>query len=138
MKQTQQNHPENNIIISRSHNPTSLKTMNFDLALVHKLFFDKEVHNIGALIALELDHLAKIFVLDNIPITTELFLEVFEDLRVAEVLVQSFNCGYAFLAIPLLNSEMNITTFGILGLGEWIEGWCLKVYVNHELCLLKT
>lgn len=106
--------------------------MNLDLILLHNPSTGQELGNILALITLKLNDLAKLFVLNNVAVAAELFLEIFEDLLVAEFLPQPLHGGQAFLSIPLLDAYMNIlfSSWGtrILGLGEWIKStWNLDV-----------
>ncbi|GAY46435.1 hypothetical protein CUMW_097040 [Citrus unshiu] len=54
--------------------------MNLDTILVHNLTLNEKDHNILPMITLKLNHLPENFVIDNIPVTTELLFEVLEDL----------------------------------------------------------
>ena len=117
--------------------------MDFDLILLHNPSLNQELRHVLALIALKLNYLPQFFVLDDVTITTELLLHVFEDLLVAEILLQTLDCCQALLAIPLLHADMNIlfASWGIriLGVCEWIvSGWDLDVYFNHQPCLDQT
>lgn len=99
--------------------------MNLNMILLHDTTINKEVRNVLALITLELNDLAKLFVVHNIPITTEVLFQTLEDLLVAQILSQTLNCRQAFLPIPLLDSNMNIL-FGssateFFSFSEWIE-----------------
>ncbi|KAI3441661.1 uncharacterized protein J3R85_002264 [Psidium guajava] len=69
---------------------------------------DQELGNVLPLIALQLNDFSKLLVLDNIPITTELFLQILEDLLVAELFLQPLHGGQALLSIPLLDADVNI------------------------------
>lgn len=111
--------------------------MNLDLILVGNAGGEEEVGDILALIALELDHLADLLVLHNVAIAAELFLEIFKDFVVAELLPQPLNRRQALLPIPLLYANVNILLRPgrprFLRLGKWIEK-CrdLDLEINHE------
>lgn len=82
--------------------------MNFDLVLLDNTSIGQEMRDILALITLELNDLAKLFINYNITVAAEFFLEIFQDLLVAEFFTQPLNCSQAFLSIPLLYPNMNI------------------------------
>nr|ACU14064.1 unknown [Glycine max] len=89
--------------------------MNLDLVLPSKASMNEKVRDVLSLIALELDNLAKLLVMHNIAIAAQLFLEVFEDLLVAELFLQPLHCGETLLPIPLLYADMNI----------FFRPWCI-------------
>lgn len=106
--------------------------MDLDLILLDKSSVNQELGDVLALIALKLNYLPQLFVLDHVTITAELLLHVFEDLLVAELLLQTLNCSQALFAIPLLDADMNILLgsggIRIPGVGEWIESrWDFEV-----------
>lgn len=82
--------------------------MYLDLLLLHKPSLDKKIGHILSLIALQLNNLAKLFVLHNIPIAAELLLEILEDLLVTVILLQSLDSSQALLSIPLLYTNVYI------------------------------
>lgn len=117
--------------------------MNLDLILPHKASLNKEMGDVLALVTLELDYLAKLLVLHNMPVAAELLLEVLEYLLVAELLLQPLNCGQALLSIPLLDADMDILLgpggIRFFSLSEWVEGGGdLDFQINHVLRLMKT
>lgn len=106
--------------------------MNLDLIFLDKSSLNQELGDVLALIALKLNYLPQFFVLDHVSIAAELFLDVFEDLLVAELLLQTLNCCQALFTIPLLHADMNILLvpggIRIPGLSEWVESrWDLEV-----------
>lgn len=111
--------------------------MNLDLVLVdNPCFLNKKVEDVLALIALELDYLAHLFVLNHIAVAAEVFLEILEYLVVAEVLLQPLNCCKALLSIPLLHSDMHILLrpggIRLSSFRKWIKStWDHNVYLNH-------
>ena len=82
--------------------------MNLDLVLPDKTGLNEEMGYVLALVALELDNLAKLLVLHHSPVAAEVLLEVLEDLLVAELLLQPLHCCQTLLSIPLLNSYVHI------------------------------
>ena len=82
--------------------------MNLDVLLLYNAGLDKEIGNVLPLIALKLNDLAKLWILDNSTIAAKLFLEIFEDLAVAEFLLQSLDSGQTLAAITLLDAYMNV------------------------------
>lgn len=82
--------------------------MNLDVLLLHNSSQDKEIGNVLPLIALKLNDLAKLWVLDNSTIAAKLFFKIFEDLAVAEFLLQSLDSGQTLAAITLLDAYMNV------------------------------
>ena len=104
--------------------------MNLDLILLDKTSRDQELRNILALIALQLNHLAQLFILHHVAVAAKLLLQIFQNLLVAEFLPQPLNSRQAFLSIPLLDSNMNILlgSAGVLGLSKRIKSrWNLDV-----------
>ena len=117
--------------------------MNLDLVLPHQTNLNQKLRNVLALIPLKLYYFAKLFVLNDIAVAAELFLKVFEDFLVAELLLQPLHCGQALLPIPLLDADMDILLcpggIRFFGLGERVEGgWDLDFQINHVLGLLWT
>lgn len=113
--------------------------MDLDLVLLHEAGLDQELGNVLPLIALQLNDFSKLLVLDNIPITTELFLQILEDLLVAELFLQPLHGGQALLSIPLLDADVNILFCprgtSVLSLSEWVErSWKLEFPFNHVIC----
>nr|ACU13196.1 unknown [Glycine max] len=112
--------------------------MNLDLVLPNKASMNEEVRNVLALITLELDNLAKLLVMHNIAIAAELFLEVFEDLLVAELFLQPLHCGQTLLPIPLLYADMHILfcpgSICFFCLRKWVESArrdLINTHFNH-------
>lgn len=82
--------------------------MNLDVFLFHNAGLDKEIGDVLPLITLKLNDLSKLWVLDNSTIAAKLFLKIFEDLTVAEFLLQTLYCGQTLAAITLLDAYMNV------------------------------
>lgn len=82
--------------------------MDLDLVFLHKAGLDQKLGHVLPLIALQLNDFSKRLVLDNSPITTELLLQILEDLLVAEFFLQPLHSGQALLSIPLLDADVNI------------------------------
>jgi len=53
-------------------------------------------------------YLSKFWVLDHCTIAAKLFLEIFEDLAVAELLIQSLDSSQTLATITLLAAYMNV------------------------------
>ena len=66
--------------------------MYLDLILLDEAGLNEELRDVLALIALELDYLPQLFVLHNIPIATEVLLQVLKDLIIAELFLKPLNC----------------------------------------------
>ena len=82
--------------------------MNLDVFLLHNAGLDKEIRDVLPLITLELNDLSKFWVLDHCTIAAKLFLEIFKDLAVAEVLLQSLDSSQTLATITLLDAYMNV------------------------------
>ena len=99
--------------------------MNLDLVLPNKASLNEEVRNVLALITLKLDNLSKLLVMHNIAIAAELFLQVFQDLLIAELFPQPLHCRQTLLPIPLLYADMHILLrpggISICSLSKWVE-----------------
>jgi len=99
--------------------------MNLDLVLPNKCSLNEEVRNVFALITLELDNLAKLLVMHNIAIAAELFLQIFQNLLIAELFPQTLHCRQTLLPIPLLYADMHILLrpggISIFSLSKWVE-----------------
>ncbi len=99
--------------------------MYLDLLLLHKSSLDKKIGHILPLITLQLNNLAKLFVLNNIPVAAELLLEILEDLLVTELLFKPLDGSQALLSIPLLYTYVHILfrprRLYIVSLSKWIE-----------------
>lgn len=114
--------------------------MNLDLVFLDDAGINEELRHVLALIALELNDLAELFVFNNVAVATKVLLETLEDFLVAQVMPQALNRRQAFLPVPLLNPYMNIllgsSAIKFPSLGEWIES-CrdLNVQINHVLGL---
>ena len=112
--------------------------MNLDVVLLDEAGLDEELRGVLALIALQLNYLAELLVVNHIAVATELLLEILEDLLVAEVLLQPLDRCQALLPVPLLDADVHILLgpggIRILDVGEGVEcGWDLEVDVNHVL-----
>jgi hypothetical protein len=55
-----------------------------------------------------ISYLAKLWVLDNCTIAAELFLEILQDLAIAEFLLQPLNSRQTLATITLLDANMNV------------------------------
>jgi len=82
--------------------------MNLDVLLLHNAGLDEEIRDVLPLITLELNDLSKFWVLDHCTIAAELFLEIFEDLAVAELLLQSLDGSQALATITLLDAHVYV------------------------------
>ncbi|WVY89289.1 hypothetical protein V8G54_034803 [Vigna mungo] len=112
--------------------------MNLDLVLPNKCSLNEEVRNVFALITLELDNLAKLLVMHNIAIAAELFLQVFQNLLIAELFPQTLHCRQTLLPIPLLYTNMHILLrpggISIFSLSKWVETvtcYLKNTHFNH-------
>ena len=79
-----------------------LETMDLDglrIQLQPFLLIDQEFLHIFALVALELDHLAHLRVVDDGAIAGELLLDHFEDLLLVELLGKALDCGQSLTTI---------------------------------------
>jgi len=109
----------------------SLETVDLDglrIKLEAFLLVNEEFLNILALIALELDHLSHLSVIDDGAIAGKLFLDDLENLLLIEFLRKTLNGGQGFTTIALLNTNVDIVLglFGItsilVGFGEGVVG----------------
>ena len=82
--------------------------MKLDVILLDKTSLNKKLRDVLALIALELNYLSQLFVLNDIAVAAELLLKILEDLSVAEVFLQPLHRRETLLPVPLLNADMNI------------------------------
>lgn len=82
--------------------------MNLDLVFLDQTGLNQELRGVLALIALELNYLAQLLILDHIAVAAELLLKILQDLLVAELLLQPLHRRQALLPVPLLNADMNI------------------------------
>lgn len=62
----------------------------------------------GAQVLSEAPYLSKFWVLDHCTIAAKLFLEIFKDLAVAELLLQSLDSSQTLATITLLDAYMNV------------------------------
>jgi len=96
----------------------------------------KKVHHFGAMISLELDHLAHVLVLNDGAIASIFLLEGLEKSFGTILLRQSLNSRQRLATVALLNTDVNV----ILGLritnvvGERIIN--LEIFDGHKLRIL--
>ena len=104
------------------------------------LLVGEKLSDFGALIALELDHLAHLTVANDGAIASKLLLDDFEDLLVVELARDTLNSGQSLASITLLNTDMNVF-LGLLGglarvlvgFGEGIVGLEVFDFGGHKL-----
>eukprot|EP00249_Psilotum_nudum_P011046 c22937_g1_i3 orf=2-370(-) len=119
-----------------------LETMNFNLLFLHNASLNEEEGHVLPLIALQLNYLPQLWILHHRPITTELFLEILQNLTVFELFLQALHRCQTFPPITLLNPDMDIV-FGSrprrirIFFLEWVErSGDLNLQIRHETELL--
>jgi len=125
------------------HDYPRLETVDLDglgIQLQPFLIGQKLLH-ILALIALQLDHLAHLRVVDNGAIAGELLLDHLEDLLLVELLRQALDGGQGFATIALLDTDVNVVggLFGLscirIGLGKGVESLQVLDISGHKTAL---
>lgn len=99
-----------------------LETMDLDglrIQLQPLLLIDQELLHILALVALELDHLAHLGVVDDGAIAGELLLDDLEDLLLVELLWQALDRGQCLATIALCEGVSVSWVTGTFGECEW-------------------
>jgi len=99
--------------------------MYFDGGLVD-LVLDEERRDLGTLIALQLDNLAHLLVVDERAIASEFLLECLQQLLGIILLRQALERGQGLAAIPLLNTNMDVIRLrsDVLAVSERISFLC--------------
>lgn len=85
-----------------------LEAVELDGLLGHSKSIDDELRNLGTLVALELDHFAKLAVLDNVTIGREFFLENFQNAFRVIFLRETLDGGQSFTTITLLDTDVDV------------------------------
>ena len=88
-----------------------LETVDLDglgIQLQALLLVDQELLHILALVALQLDHLSHLRVVDDGAIARELLLDHLEDLLLVEFLGQALDRGQCLATIALLDADVNV------------------------------
>jgi len=124
----------------RRREEDDLGTVNGDVVGVETetaLLVNEEIHDLLALVALELDHLAGLFIIDLVAIASELLPEEGENLAGVKLSRKTSDRGQRLATISLLNANMDVVLglFGItgvvVGFGEGVEG--LEIFDGHKL-----
>lgn len=121
----------------RGSNYNELEAMNLDVILVDNAGGDEEERDVLALVALELDDFPQLLVVDNVSIAAEVFLNIFKDLVVAELIAQPLHRRQALLPIPLLYAHVHIllptpAPRFLRRLCQWIECTWDYFQINHQ------
>lgn len=101
------------------------------------LLVNEEIHDLLALVALELDHLAGLFIIDLVAIASEFLPEEGENLAGVKFSRKTSNRGQRLATISLLNTNMDMVldlfdiTGVVVGFGEGVEG--LEIFDGHKL-----
>jgi len=118
----------------------SLETVDLDslgVELETFLLVDEEILNVFTLVALELDHLSHLSVVDDGAIASELLLDDLENLLLVKLLWETLDSGQSLTTITLLNAYMDVILclFGfsgvLVGFGEGVVG--LEIFDGHKL-----
>lgn len=116
-----------------------LETVDLDslgIKLKTLLLVGEEFLDVLALIALELDHLAHLGVVDDGSIAGELLLDHLENLLLVKLLRQTLDSGQGLASITLLDAYMNVILrllyFSyVVNIDEGVVG--LEVFDGHKL-----
>ena len=112
--------------------------MNLHLILGHDLLIDEEISHCLSLIASQLQDLTPGIVINDCSITTTCLLEVLHDFLHIQLRWQALNQSQRFLALTLLNANVNFTDLGLLrslrysievGVSNWVE--VLRILLRH-------
>jgi len=101
------------------------------------LLVNEEIHDLLALVTLELDHLASLLIIDLVAIASEFLPEEGQNLAGVELSRKTSDSGQRLATIALLNTDMDVILdlFGItgvvVGFGEGVEG--LEIFDGHKL-----
>ncbi len=95
--------------------------MDFDLALVHDLFIDEELGDGLSLVALQLDDVAELGVLDNGAVAAKLLLEHLQHLLKVDLLRNARRSRERLASVALLDANVNIVGFRRRGCGVGLE-----------------
>lgn len=85
-----------------------LETVHLDVGLRRDAFLHNERRHLLSLIALKLDNLAQIFVVDNGTVACELLLKRLQELFLIILLGQSLECRERLSTVPLLDTDVNV------------------------------
>jgi len=103
------------------------------------LLISQEFLHILALVALELDHLAHLRVVDDGAIAGEFLLDHFENLLLVELFGQALHRGQGLATIALLDTDVYVVlrllgfASVFVGLGERVES--LEIFDGHKLAV---
>lgn len=95
--------------------------MNLDLALVHDLLIDEELGHGLSLVALQLDDVAELGVLDNGAVAAKLLLEHLQHLLKVDLLRDAGRGRERLAPVALLDADVNIVGFRRRGCGVGLE-----------------
>lgn len=82
--------------------------MDLDRFLLHNLLVDEELRDFLALIALELNDVAELGILDNGAVAAKILLEYLENLLEIHLLRNAAGSGESLATIALLNANVHI------------------------------
>jgi len=101
------------------------------------LLVSEEIHDLLTLVALKLNHLAGLFIIDLVSIAGKLLPEEGKNLARVKLYGKAGDCGQRLAAITLLNAYMDvilgllIITGVVVGFREGVEG--LEIFDGHKL-----
>lgn len=111
-----------------------LETVDLNVCLIDSKGADNKIADLATLVALELDYFAEGFVLHNITVGGELFLEYFQNAFGINILRKTLNGCQCLTTIALLNSDVNdalIRVLVITSVCKGIKGF--KIVEGHKL-----
>jgi hypothetical protein len=128
-----------NISAAGQRRVAGLETVDFDglgIELKTFLLVGEEILNVLALVALELDYLTHLCVVDDRSIASELLLDHLENLLLVKLLRKTLDSGQGFASIALLDAYMDIILrllyFSyVVNIDEGVVG--LEVFDGHKL-----
>lgn len=124
----------------RRREEDNLGTVNGDVIGVETetgLLVNEEIQDLLALVALELDHLAGLFIIDLVAIASKFLPEEGENLAGVEFSRKTSDRGQRLATISLLDANMDMVldlldiTGVVVGFGEGVEG--LEIFDGHKL-----
>lgn len=99
--------------------------MNLDVLLWQLQFGNQELRHLDSLVALHLDDLTQLGVLDDVAVTGKVLLQNLQNLLQVIFIRNTLNGGQGLTTVTLLNTDMDVVcglSFGITSVGEWVWG----------------
>ena len=88
--------------------------MNLDVALLRDALLNEESSNLLTLVALKLDDLAKLLVINNGAVACKLLLEGLQELLLVIFLGNALESGKSLTSVPLLDTDVDVVLLLLL------------------------